>query len=213
MTGHPLLRPGPLPEVSVAWVDLDAPPVPLSTLDGWLSPHERERAGRLHFDIDRCRFVAARGILRSLLASQVGVSPSDLRFNLSHTAGRALYAFASKRELGVDAEVMRPLPDMDSLARQVFTAAELSEWLAVPRPDRVAAFFNGWTRKEAFVKALGQGLSFALDRFEVSLALEAEPRLLRVDPEAGPLSRWSLSAWQPEDGHRAALVVENRGTA
>ena len=61
------------------------------------------------------------------------------------------------------------------------------------------------------MKALGQGLSFALDRFEVSLALEAEPRLLRVDPEAGPLSRWSLSAWQPEDGHRAALVVESRG--
>ena len=107
MTGHPILRPGPLPGVSVAWVDLDTPPVP-------------------------------------------------------------------------------------------------------PRPDRGAAFFNGWTRKEAFVKALGQGLSFALDRFEVSLALEAEPRLLRVDPEAGPLSRWSLSAWQPEDGHKAALVVENR---
>ena len=102
---------------------------------------------------------------------------------------------------------------MDSLARQVFTAAELAEWLAVPRPDRVAAFFNGWTRKEAFVKALGQGLSFPLDRFEVSLAPEAEPRLLRVDPEAGPLSRWSLSAWQPEHGHKAALVVESRGMA
>jgi 4'-phosphopantetheinyl transferase len=230
MTDHPLLRPGPLPGVSVAWVDLDAPPVPLSTLDGWLSPDERERAGRFRFEIDRCRYVAARGILRSLLASQVDVPPSglsidldpfgkprlgachgsDLRFNVSHTAGRALYAFASRRELGVDAEVVRPIPDMDSLARQVFTAAELAEWLAVPRPDRVAAFFNGWTRKEAFVKALGHGLSFALDRFEVSLALEAEPRLLRVDPEAGPLSRWSLSAWQPEHGHRAALVVENR---
>ena len=152
MTSHPALRPGPLPGVSVAWVDLDDPPEPVTALEGRLSPLERERANRFHFEVDRRRFACARGTLRGLLAVQLGLSPadvpiesdqlgkprlaaqlgSDLRFNLSHTAGRALYSFAVGRELGIDTEALRPLSDMDALAHDVFSAAELAEWLAVP---------------------------------------------------------------------------------
>jgi 4'-phosphopantetheinyl transferase len=228
MTSRPALRPGPLPGVSLAWIDLDDPPEPLLTLGEWLSPLERERAGRFHFEIDRRRFVSARGALRGLLAAQLDLSPtdvpiesdslgkprlaarlgSDLRFNLSHTAGRALYSFAVGRELGVDAEALRPLSDMDALAHDVFSAAELAEWLAVPLDRRVEAFFNGWTRKEAFVKALGRGLDFPLKAFDVSLAPDRPARLLRCDPEGGAVSRWSISAWSPESGYVAALVIE-----
>ncbi len=228
MTSHSTLRPGPLPGVSVAWVDLDDPPEPVTALEGRLSPLERERANRFHFEIDRRRFACARGTLRGLLAGQLGLSPadvpiesdrlgkprlaaslgSDLRFNLSHTAGRALYAFAMGRELGVDAEALRPLSDMDTLAHDVFSATELAEWLAVPPDRRVEAFFNGWTRKEAFVKALGQGLGFPLKAFDVSLAPDRPARLLRCEPEGGAATRWSMSAWSPESGYVAALVID-----
>ena len=228
MTSHPVLRPGPLPGVSLAWVDLDDPPEPATALEGRLSPPERERANRFHFEIDRRRFACARGTLRGLLAVQLGLSPadvpiesdhlgkprlaahlgSDLRFNLSHTAGRAFYAFAVGRELGVDAEALRPLSDMDTLAHDVFSAAELAEWLAVPPDRRVEAFFNGWTRKEAFVKALGRGLDFPLKAFDVSLAPDRPARLLRCEPEGGAVSRWSMSAWSPEPGYVAALVID-----
>lgn len=228
MTSHSALRPGPLPGVSVAWVDLDDPPEPVTALEGRLSPPERERSNRFYFEVDRRRFGCARGTLRGLLAVQLGLSPadvpiesddlgkprlaarlgSDLRFNLSHTAGRALYSFAVGRELGVDTEALRPLPHMDALARDVFSAAELAEWLAVPPDRRVEAFFNGWTRKEAFVKALGRGLDFPLKAFDVSLAPDHPARLLRCETEGGAVSRWSMSAWSPEPGYVAALVID-----
>jgi 4'-phosphopantetheinyl transferase len=213
--------------VRYAWVDLDDPPEPFPALEDRLSPVERERADRFRFDVDRRRFVCARGTLRRLLARQLGVSPADvpiepdplgkprlaarlgstLRFNLSHTAGRALYAFAVGRELGVDAEAIRPLSDMDALARDVFSAAEWAEWIAVPLDQRIEAFFNCWTRKEAFVKALGRGLDFPLKSFDVSLALDRPARLLHVSPEVGSATQWSMSAWSPESGYAAALVV------
>lgn len=233
MSGQCRLRPGPMPGVSIAWVNLDRPLSPSETLDGWLSPTEREQAERFRFEVHRRRYVVARGTLRRLLADQLGLVPSgvpietdgfgkprlavssgsDLRFSLSHTAGRALYAFAAGREVGVDAEAMRPLPDMDALVHDVFSPSELVEWRSVPVEQRVEAFFNGWTRKEAFVKALGRGLDFPLAAFDVSLTPGTEPRLLRVSPEGGPVTRWSMHAWSPEPGFAAALVVDSGSDA
>jgi 4'-phosphopantetheinyl transferase len=229
MIPHPLLRPGPLPDVRLAWVNLDDPPEPFAALEGWLSPAERERAARFHFEVDRRRFVAAHGMLRSLLGHQLGLRPaelsieadhygkprlgahlgSDLRFNVSHAAGRALYGLMSGKEIGVDAEDVRPLKDMEALAREVFSYGELAEWISVPIERRVDAFFCGWTRKEAFMKALGRGLNFPLSAFDVSLAPDRPARLLWVEPESGPASRWSMAAWSPEAGFVAALVIDS----
>jgi 4'-phosphopantetheinyl transferase len=230
MSEDRLLRPGPLPGVRIAWVDLDRPPEPLARLEAWLSAAERARASRFRFDVDRRRFLAARGLLRRLLAAELDIPPaevtieadvhgkprlgaahgSELRFNLSHAAARGLYGFAVGREIGVDVENLRPLADMDALASTVFSPAEHEEWRSVPPGRRVEAFFAGWTRKEAFVKALGRGLDFPLGAFDVALTPDRPAALLRVTDEGGPASRWSMVAWTPEDGFVAALVAEAR---
>jgi len=218
----------PLPGVSTAWIDLDSPPVSPAVLESWLDPTETRRAVRFRFARDRHRWVTARGMLRALLAHQLGVQPSavpividafgkprldpetgsDVRFSLSHAEGRALFAFARHCQVGVDVEVLRPLRDMESLAGHTFSPRELVEWRLVPTEQRVEAFFNGWTRKEACGTALGRGWGFPLEAFDVSLAPGADPRLLRVSPDVGPAGRWSMHAWSPERGFVAALVLD-----
>jgi 4'-phosphopantetheinyl transferase len=223
----PLLQPGPLAGVRVAWVNLDHPPDPPARLEGWLSAVELDRARRFRFDVDRRRFVAARGVLRRLLAAELGISPSDvaieadgfgkprlaaahrsdLRFNLSHAAARGLYGFAEGRPVGVDTEDVRPLSDLDSLAREVLSPAEVAEWRSNPPELRLLAFFSAWTRKEAFVKALGRGLDFPLHDFDVSLTPGRPPAILRLALPGSRHSDWSVSAWSPEPGFVAALVT------
>src|SRR5262249_31830035 len=154
----------------------------------WLSEDERAREQRFHFERDRRRFRVTRGLLRVLLGRYLcqaadGVElaygdrgkprlrdeTSGLRFNVSHSGGRALLAFARGRDLGVDLELMRPVPEMASLTEQCFSPAEREAWRGLPEAERPAAFFRCWTRKEAFVKATGDGLSRPLDSFDVSL--------------------------------------------
>jgi 4'-phosphopantetheinyl transferase len=218
--------PAELAGVSAVWVDIDRPLAGLSP--AWLQPSECERANRFRFEVHRRRFIAARLALRALLGERLGLapdavplaldesgkprlaggSPGDLRFNLSHSGPRALCAFARGREVGVDVEAVRALPDMEELALEVFSASELGEWRSVDASQRVQAFFNGWTRKEAFVKALGRGLDYPLQAFDVALRPNADARLLQAGGEAGPASRWMMHAWSPEPGYQAALVVE-----
>ena len=155
-----------------------------------LSPGERARADRFAFQRDRKRFVAARAGLRGLLASRLGCLPeaveivtgihgkpalsgrhgSDLRFNVSHCGDLVVYALAHGREVGVNVEALREDFDGDEIAARCFTAAEYSELRALPQAMRPLGFFNGWTRKEAFVKALALGLDCPLTLFQVSLA-------------------------------------------
>jgi len=129
----------------------------------------------------------------------------DIHFNLSHTAGLALVAVAGNGRVGVDAEIVRPEIEVADLSRRFFAPAEAAEILALSADVRLAAFFTCWTRKEAFVKALGGGLSVPLDRFQVSIRSEKPARLLWLD--GGESDQWSfLDVSEP--GVAAALVVE-----
>jgi 4'-phosphopantetheinyl transferase len=131
-----------------------------------------------------------------------------LRFNLSHSHGLALYAFTENREIGVDLEFIRPELAGEEIARRFFSSAEAAELAALPSHLRTEAFFNCWTRKEAYIKARGKGLSLPLDQFDVSLAPGKPAALLRARGEPDESSRWSLTALAPAQGYVAALAVE-----
>jgi 4'-phosphopantetheinyl transferase len=216
-------------EVRVWRVELDAEVPAVADYLGDLSADERERAGRFHFERDRCRFVIARGVLRRLLAEALGRAPREvafrygrhgkpelaagqtaarLRFNLAHSDGLALVALAWGREVGVDVERIRPGVDGDTIARRFFSPHEVAALRALPAAVRAQAFFRCWTCKEAYVKALGRGLALGLDRFDVSLDPAAPAALLahRGAPEAP--SRWTLVDVAAAPGYAAALAVE-----
>jgi 4'-phosphopantetheinyl transferase len=191
-----------------------------------LSADERARGGRFHFERDRRRFVSARGLLRTLLGRYLEVDPAtlgfgygsrgkpflagcdELRFNVSHSAGLALLAFARGCELGVDIEQERPLPESEEIALRYFSAWEGAELRRLREDERGAAFFRCWTRKEAFIKATGDGLSRPLDAFDVSLAPGEPARLLRVLGEPEAPRRFWLEDLRPASGFAGALAVE-----
>lgn len=197
-----------------------------------LAPDERARAERFRFERDRRRFVVARGVLRTLLGRYLGTDPrrvafryeshgkpalgegfggQGIHFNVSHSGEMALYAFARGRELGVDVEEVRPMEDGLEIAERFFSPAEVAAFRALPAEIRDEAFFNCWTRKEAYIKAVGEGLSFPLHVFDVSLA-PGEPARLLASRDAKQAERWSLQGLpDPAPGYRAAIVVEGEG--
>jgi len=211
-------------EVQVWAVCLDD--LPEAALRIPLSADERKRGGRFHFEHDRRRFVTARGLLRVLLGRYLDVDPAGvrfahgprgkpflaegdgLRFNLSHSGGLALLAFARDRELGVDVEQERPLPEAEDIARRYFSAREVAQLRRLRADERAAAFFRCWTRKEAFIKATGDGLSRPLDAFDVTLGPGDPARLLHVRGEPETARRFWLEDLQPVAGFAGALAVE-----
>ena len=195
-----------------------------------LAADERHRAARFVFPRDRGRFVAGRGFLRHLLGAYLGEDPSelrieqapggkpalaaghrDLRFNLSHAEGLAVCALVEGEDVGADVEKRRPLADALLIAQSFFSPSENEELCGLPEWGRLHAFWDCWTRKEAFLKATGEGLGRPLDSFDVSLRPGEAARLRRVqdDPE-GP-SRWSLLTLEPEPGYVAAVAVRGSG--
>lgn len=194
-----------------------------------LSAAERDRAERFAFARDRRRFVVARAELRRLLGARLGAAPeevdlgygacgkpalagrfadSGLRFNLSHRDDVAVYALSSAGEIGVDVEAVRVIDDADSIAARIFSPRENEAYLALDPADRPLGFFNCWTRKEAFVKATGDGLSRPLDGFDVSLAPGDPARILRVDETPGEDCGWRMESFSPATGFVAAVVSE-----
>jgi 4'-phosphopantetheinyl transferase len=157
-------------------------------LEGVLSAGEASRAERLVVAANRRRYVAAHGLLRLVLSGYLGVRPDHValetgaggkprlanregpRFNLSHAGALGLVAVSADREVGVDIEEIRDVGDLEGLAETCFSPVERAALTAVPAAQRRWAFFAGWTRKEAFLKVLGDGLSRPLDSFDVSLA-------------------------------------------
>jgi 4'-phosphopantetheinyl transferase len=204
--------------------ELTQPPTVLSKLARYLSPDEQARARRFVFDQDRNKYVAARGILRVLLARYLQVEPQQINFfygsqnkpylvdnplffNLAHSAKLVVYAVTGRRELGVDLEAIRPLDDMDSIARRFFAPAEYTALHAAPQPQRLRAFYNCWTRKEAFLKATGDGLTRPLNQFVVSLRSGEPARLLHLEGDPQAPQRWHLHAFSPATGYVGALAV------
>jgi 4'-phosphopantetheinyl transferase len=200
-------------------------------LEQTLSPAERDRANRFRFPRDRRRFVAAHGLLRELLAAYVRTPPSalrfvesahgkpalgveqasggSLRFNMSHSGELALYAVADDRDVGVDVEQLRPLTDLPALAERYFTPLECRQVFGARPAERAARFFACWTRKEALLKAWGQGVSLPLEQVDARPGLSDVPRL--GDPAAGVESAgWAVYELAPADGYVGALAA--RGT-
>lgn len=195
----------------------------------WLSPEEQEKSARFHFERDRRRYAVAHTALRLLLSQYLGIAPrqikfnygsngkpeiaalnrhSNLQFNLSHAHDLALIAVTSERRVGIDVEYVRPISDAEEIVRLCFSAKESTAFFELPRPRREKAFFNGWTRKEAFVKALGAGLDYPFDRFDVSWETKAR---LEIHDEFEHARKWSISSFAPDPNYVAALVVEGAG--
>lgn len=216
-------------EVHVWVASLDLPAAVLERLALTLAPDEHERAARFHFDADRRRFVAGRAIARQILGREyLGYDPAGLVFalgpmgkpslggphardglelNLAHSGDLALIAVAEGRLVGVDVERLRPLPDLDGLARLVLTPWEQVELDRVAPAERAQAFFQVWTRKEAFLKATGEGLTRAPATFEVSVAPDASPVLRAVDDDPARAEVWALMDVEAPLGYVGALVV------
>ncbi|GIX47817.1 MAG: 4'-phosphopantetheinyl transferase [Candidatus Tectimicrobiota bacterium] len=209
------------------WLEVPAPSV--AGLQALLAPEEQARAARFYFARHRRRFIVARGVLRLLLGHYTGLPASQialgygpqgkpalvpeapLRFNLSHAGGLALYAFALGREVGIDVERLRPEPLREGVAERFFSPREVATLRALPPPLQVPAFFACWTRKEAFIKAKGGGLSIPLAQFDVTLAPHEPVALLRTAWDAQEAARWSLQALEAAPGYAAALAVEGHG--
>ncbi|HKG94776.1 MAG TPA: 4'-phosphopantetheinyl transferase superfamily protein [Gemmatimonadaceae bacterium] len=199
-----------------------------------LSADERERAARFRFDRDRDRYVVARATLRLLIARYLDEDPAALRFdygeqgkpsirrepgaggptlhfNLAHAGSVAVYGLTHRGPLGVDVERVEAMVDAELVAESHFAAEEQRTLRTVPEPLRMRAFFECWTRKEAFIKALGGGLSIPLASFAVDFRTGSPPSLRWVlgDPDAS--ARWTLAAFEPADEHVGAMAVEATG--
>ena len=194
---------------------------------GLLAEDERERAARFRFERHRNHYIAGRGMLRELLGRYLGQRPEDLvfsyseygkpkltgselRFNLAHSGELALFAFGLHDALGVDLEAERPLHDALAIARRFFSPAEREALASLPEDQQAAAFFRCWTRKEAFIKAVGEGLSHALDAFEVTLMPDEPAQLRAIDGSEEEARKWSLYALDLPQSYYGAIAVKSR---
>jgi 4'-phosphopantetheinyl transferase len=223
--------PGPA-EVDVWRASLDVSASLAARLARPLGPEERARAQRFRSGADQRRFTVARGVLRALIASYVGLPARALRlsegihgkpqlvpptadaphpeltFNVSHSGELALYAIARGRQVGIDLERMDATTDIEALARRFFSDAERSGFDSVEHERRTAAFYRVWTAKEAYLKARGLGLSLPLCSFDVALRSGEPTRLMAGGLTGRVESRWTLVELPAGPGYAAALAME-----
>lgn len=210
--------------------DVEQHPDVLGRLEQTLAPDETARADRFAFAHLRQRYVAARGILRDILARYTGTEPaalvfsynpfgkpflagSPLRFNLAHSHQAVICAVTAGRDVGLDVEYTRSSrlrADLASFVQRTLAPGESRALLALPEGQQLEAFYNCWTRKEAYIKALGSGLSTPLDRFEVSLRPGEPARLQRVADHPAEAARWRCESFQLSGDYIAALMVEGQ---
>ncbi len=201
-----------------------------------LSEDEKARAARFRFEGDRHCFSATRAILRTILGSYVESEPKALKFeysekgkpclsgnhsgtdfrnriefNVSHSGRVALLGFARSRAVGVDVEQIRTNVEVESIARRYFSEHEEQQLFALPDSERLSGFYRCWTRKEAFIKAVGGGLSLPLDQFDVSLKEGDENALLATRPDPEEVCRWTLRDVVAGSGYVGALCVQGQG--
>ena len=219
-------------EVHVWRATLDRDPSQILSFLHNLAADERARAERYYFDRDREHFIVARGVLRAILGRTLNRAPESLsfcygshgkpalagesdgatiRFNVSHSHGIALYAVTRGRELGVDLEHIRFDLEVAEIAERFFSRREIAMLRTLPTELQCQAFFHCWTRKEAYIKARGEGLSLPLDQFDVSLIPGEPAALLGTHPDPSEASRWSVQELFPAPGYAAALAVRAHG--
>ena len=215
-------------DIHVWRADLALPIMGFQEVNHTLSNGERMRAERFHFEKDRKRFIIGRGILRTILGCYLSVEPSQVQFcygkhgkpaladtfgnerihfNLSHSEGLALYAFTQDHEIGVDIERIRDIPEMDQIVERFFSVNENALFQTLHEVRKKEAFIKCWVRKEAFIKAKGEGLGFGLDKYEVSFVPGEPAALLSLNDDAQEASHWALMQLDPEPGYAAALAV------
>jgi len=216
-------------EVHVWRVHLARTASEVESLRSLLAPDEIERAERFHFTRDRASFIIAHAMLRTILAAYLKPNPAqlrftssaygkpalfekdnepELRFNLSHSHELALCVVARKREVGIDVEYIREDFAQEEIAERFFSSTERAALRALPSDERTASFFHCWTRKEAYIKARGEGLSFPLERFDVSVSPIEERPTLSVHEAPDETARWSLQSLTPDAGYAAAIAIE-----
>lgn len=209
--------------------NLDLPILEIEELDQTLSDDERVKARRFHFEEDRKRFIARHGILRMILGWYLGVGANELRFSygrngkprlvdefgradihfsMSSSEGLALYGFTCNREIGVDVECVRDIPEMDHIVSKFFSVRENEVLELVDESSKKKTFFNWWTRKEALVKARGDGLSQALDKVDVSPMGAGAPGVVKMEEDSRTTGRWFIQDLEPASGFAAAFAVE-----
>jgi 4'-phosphopantetheinyl transferase len=192
----------------LVWENIRDLSVPQDQLFLVLSEEERQRAGRFRLEDDRLRSHVAWGLLRIFLGRILGVEPRTIEFtrnefqkpllpngpsfSMAHSGEWVLLGVTSEGRLGVDVEAPQSIPDLDDLAGTVFSTDELTELRNLPEAERLFAFFRGWTRKEALVKAIGGGLSVPLKKFAVSLAPDVAEALRWIDLPSERVESWSL---------------------
>jgi len=203
------------------------------TLWQMLSEEELERAGRFRFEKDRWRFVCRHGLLREILGRYLNIEPGRLgfrygkkgkprlagapgnrtiHFSMSHSYGLALYAFSRDFEMGVDVEQVKDFSEMDRIAQGVFSAREYSDFILLPDSRRKREeFFCRWTCKEAFVKAIGEGLGYPLDKVCVSSVVGEFERVSTTDEKSVAALEWSVHNLRMEGGYVGAFAVAGDG--
>lgn len=218
-------------QIHIWSASLDQPELQFQRLYQTLSLDEDDRAKRFVFERDRRHFAICRGILRAIVARYLSVSADSVSFkygtngkpglvdssgnetfffNLSHSEGLALYAFTRDQEVGVDLECMRDISELEQLAERIFSVREIEIFRSLAEGRKKEAFFNGWTRKEAFVKALGDGLSLPLDNFDVSFVLGEPAKLISIEDNSNEISGWSIQDLLPAHNYVAAFAVKSR---
>ena len=217
-------------EVHVWLAGLDALGPPVQHFERIISIDERRKADRFVFERDKERFIVSRGILRTILGKHyLAVKPqylvfsygvhgkpylsealgySTIRFNQAGSNGLALYAFSKNRDVGIDLEYMRDLADAQQIVNGSFSECEKEAYNALPEREKPEAFFKCWTRKEAFIKAVGKGLYFPLDQFDVSFSIDEPAKIISIKGNSDEASGWTLVDIKPQQGFSAALAFK-----
>jgi 4'-phosphopantetheinyl transferase len=212
--------------VHIWQVNLDQSATSVAQLEQLLDSDERVRAARFHFERDRRRFMVARGVLRSLLARYLGCPPTQIRFsfstkgkpalrpehrsqlhfNLAHSAEMAIYAFANECEVGVDIEQQRPLADVQQIAEHFFSPHEREILATLSGDELYRTFFTYWTRKEAYLKASGEGLALLTTQLDV---VGPQGRVIKLAGSNGDADCY-LFDLDVVAGYRGALALQER---
>jgi 4'-phosphopantetheinyl transferase len=220
-----------LDEVHIWRIDLTKQDDEIQRYRRVLSADEIERADRFYFERDRRRFTVAREAMRDILSRYTalpamdlcfsygpkgkpelsgGLEQSGIKFNLSHSAEIALLAVTRGLTVGVDIEWIQADFATDDIAERFFSATEVQTLRSLPTDQRAEAFFSCWTRKESYIKAIGEGLSVSLDSFAVAFAPGFAAALLHVEVDPEEVARWSMYNIVVSEGYKAALVVEGK---
>ena len=216
-------------DVHVWRLRLEQPELCAGEFVSMLSGEERRRATRFRFEKDRKRFIAGRGVLRLILAFYLNTEPEQLQFSygaygkpyvpqgscemavqfsLCHSHEVALYAFALGRNVGVDVEHVRHFPDIEQMSTRYHTEKENAVFKPLPTSQKVRAFFQSWTRKEAYLKGIGTGLAQPPERIDASMAPGESPPTINTQEDAVETSGWSMASFTPDPDYVAALAIE-----